>query len=307
VGALVGLALYNSVLLDVRFPLALFKKLKGEPPALADLDDFQPALARSLRALLAYSGPDDVADVFALDFTVTTEAYGVRTTTELAPGGAAVPVTAANRRAYVHAYLRWLLVDAVARPFDAFARGFKMVADGPALALFRADELSLLLAGSPHLDFAALERTARYEPPFAADHRVVRWLWAAVHAAPPDVQRKFLAFTTGYDRSPINGLGDVKMVVQRAGPDSESLPTASTCFNTLLLPVRGAARQQRGEPHTPPPQITTCLAPPRPAPCLASALAGLLEPGKAHGQAHEGDRRGVWIRLALRRRLREGE
>jgi hypothetical protein len=213
----------------------------------------------------------------------------VRTTTELAPGGAAMPVTAANRRAYVHAYLRWLLVDAVARPFDAFARGFKMVADGPALALFRADELSLLLAGSPHLDFAALERTARYEPPFAADHRVVRWLWAAVHAAPPAAQRKFLAFTTGYDRSPINGLGDVKMAVQRAGPDSESLPTASTCFNTLLLPVRAAraARSARS------PKLASCAAlrrhsPRRPTP-FPLAPAGLLEPRKADGKADEGD------------------
>ena len=235
VGCLCGMAAYNSVLLDVHFPLVVYKKLRGEPVSLSDLDDFQPELARSLRALLAHPS-DDVAEVFALDWTVTTEAFGVRSTVELAPGGAERPVTRENARAYVRAYLQWLLVDSVARPFDAFRRGFLSVAAGPALDLFRADELSLLIAGGDVLDFAALERTARYEPPFAPAHRAVRWLWAAVHAMPPEKQRLFLAFSTGSDRAPIRGLGDLRLVVQRAGPDSEALPTASTCFNTLLLP-----------------------------------------------------------------------
>ena len=235
VGCLCGMAAYNGVLLDVHFPLVVYKKLRGEPLALSDLDDFQPALARSLRALLAHAA-DDVEEVFGLDWTATTEAFGERRVVELAPGGAARPVTRANARAYVHAYLNWLLGAAVARPFDAFRRGFLSVAAGPALDLFRAEELSLLIAGGDELDFVALQHAARYEAPFSAEHRAVRWLWAAVHAMPPDKQRLFLSFTTGSDRAPIRGLGDLRLIVQRAGPDSEALPTASTCFNTLLLP-----------------------------------------------------------------------
>lgn len=38
------------------------------------------------------------------------------------------------------------------------------------------------------------------------------------------------------DRSPIGGLGSLKCVIQRDGPDSNKLPTSHTCFNTLLLP-----------------------------------------------------------------------
>ncbi len=37
-------------------------------------------------------------------------------------------------------------------------------------------------------------------------------------------------------RSPIGGLGALKCVIQRDGPDSLKLPTSHTCFNTLLLP-----------------------------------------------------------------------
>lgn len=36
-GILLGLALYNQVLLDIRFPLVVFKKLMDEPVGLEDL------------------------------------------------------------------------------------------------------------------------------------------------------------------------------------------------------------------------------------------------------------------------------
>lgn len=40
----------------------------------------------------------------------------------------------------------------------------------------------------------------------------------------------------GSDRAPIGGLGNMKCIIQRDGPDSNKLPTSHTCFNTLLLP-----------------------------------------------------------------------
>lgn len=53
---------------------------------------------------------------------------------------------------------------------------------------------------------------------------------------PLDQKRAFLSFTTGCDRSPIGGLADLKLLIQRSGPDDEKLPSAHTCFNALLLP-----------------------------------------------------------------------
>lgn len=37
-------------------------------------------------------------------------------------------------------------------------------------------------------------------------------------------------------RAPVGGLGNLQLVIQRAGPDTEGLPTSHTCFNYLLLP-----------------------------------------------------------------------
>jgi hypothetical protein len=98
---------------------------------------------------------------------------------------------------YVAAYLKWYLTDSVATQFEAFFRGFANVAGGPALDVFRPEELQLLVvgacsllrlssswvvasllchrhvvaAGSQELDFDALEKAAEYEEPYHRGHR----------------------------------------------------------------------------------------------------------------------------------------
>ena len=68
------------------------------------------------------------------------------------------------------------------------------------------------------------------------------FLWAAVAAFDDALQRDFLMFVTGSKTAPMGGLGALRppahasFKVQRAGPDSDALPTSHTCFNTLLLP-----------------------------------------------------------------------
>jgi hypothetical protein len=41
-GQLLGLAIYNGVILDINFPLCLFKKLLNIPVSLTDLADLDP-------------------------------------------------------------------------------------------------------------------------------------------------------------------------------------------------------------------------------------------------------------------------
>lgn len=42
IGLLLGLAIYNGVILDVHFPQALYKKLMDQPVSLRDLKDLDP-------------------------------------------------------------------------------------------------------------------------------------------------------------------------------------------------------------------------------------------------------------------------
>ena len=55
-GLVVGLAIYNSVLLDCPLPQALYRKLLGQQCTLRDLDDMDPVLGKSLGQLLSYEG-----------------------------------------------------------------------------------------------------------------------------------------------------------------------------------------------------------------------------------------------------------
>ena len=80
-----------------------------------------------------------------------------------------------------------------------------------------------------------LEKACKYEG-YDADHRIVTEFWEVVHGLEESMQRKLLSFATGSDRAPINGLGSLKFVVARAGPNSDQLPTSHTCFNHLLIP-----------------------------------------------------------------------
>ena len=57
-----------------------------------------------------------------------------------------------------------------------------------------------------------------------------------LHAFPLHLKKRFLFFTTGCDRAPIQGLAELRLTIQRSGPDSDRLPTSHTCFNTLLIP-----------------------------------------------------------------------
>ena len=68
VGILLGLAIYNGIILDVHFPLLVYKKLLGYKVGLEDLREIQPTICRSLDELLTYEG--DVERDFGLTFEV---------------------------------------------------------------------------------------------------------------------------------------------------------------------------------------------------------------------------------------------
>mmetsp|Transcript_10135 Transcript_10135/g.14873 ORF Transcript_10135/g.14873 Transcript_10135/m.14873 type:complete len:1244 (-) Transcript_10135:1334-5065(-) len=236
VGVLVGLALYNGVLLDVRFPMAVYRKLLSLPLGLEDMVDEE--LKQGLKLLLNYEG-DDVEDVFCLNFEVTWMALGKEQTIELKPNGSEIPVTSENKEEYVLLYVSWLLVDSIESQWGAFEKGIMKVMENASFDIFSPEELKLLVVGTPDLDFKALESNTSYEGGFDENSMVVRNFWRFIHEADRETQLKFLKFATGSSMAPIGGLGELNFLIQRAGPDSPQLPTSHTCFNTLLLPDYG--------------------------------------------------------------------
>ncbi|XP_015119706.1 ubiquitin-protein ligase E3A [Diachasma alloeum] len=236
IGVVLGLAIYNNVILDVRFPMVVYRKLLGRKGSFADLEDWSPTLYRTLTEMLGYVG-DDMPDTFMQTFKVGyKDVFGSVLYHELRENGDEVYVTQENKREFVDLYADFLLNRSVERQFKAFRRGFQMVTDESPLALlFRPEEIEQLVCGSKVFDFTELEAATEYDG-YTVDSDAVKNFWRVAHALPLESQRRLLQFTTGSDRVPVGGLSRLKMVISRHGPDSDRLPIAHTCFNTLLLP-----------------------------------------------------------------------
>ncbi|KAH8590279.1 hypothetical protein B0O99DRAFT_691717 [Bisporella sp. PMI_857] len=254
VGVVLGLAIYNSTILDVALPPFAFRKLLASAPAtisgapshvkptmtysLEDLAEYRPSLAAGLRKLLDYQG--DVETTFCRDFVADVERYGQSIQIPLCPDGENKPITNANRREFVDLYVRYLLDTAVARQFEPFKRGFFTVCGGNALSLFRPEEIELLIRGSEEpLDIESLEAVAKYEN-WGKDFNpeiepVIQWFWQTFHNASSKDQRKLLSFITGSDRIPAMGATNLVIKILCLGPDSSRFPIARTCFNMISL------------------------------------------------------------------------
>lgn len=50
---------------------------------------------------------------------------------------------------------------------------------------------------------------------------LLREFWEIVHSFTDEQKRLFLQFTTGTDRAPVGGLGKLKMIIAKNGPDTE--------------------------------------------------------------------------------------
>ncbi|CEP01414.1 unnamed protein product (mitochondrion) [Plasmodiophora brassicae] len=236
IGAMLGLAIYNSVILDLHFPLCVYKKLLNSPVSFDDLRSFNPSLHRGLQQLRDFDG--DVESVFCLTFSIEYSLFGEVKRVELCPNGQNIPVTKENRERYVELFTEYTLNTSIETQFSAFKYGFEMVCGGAWLHLFRPEELELAICGSPELDFHALEAAAKYEN-YTRDSPVIVNFWKVVHEMTEEQKRRFLSFCTGSDRVPINGLGSLRVpfIIARNGGDSDRLPTSHTCFNHLLLPA----------------------------------------------------------------------
>ena len=134
-GVLLGLALYNGIMLGISFPLIFYKKLLSFEITFTDFKDSFPSLGNGLTQLLDWKG-EDVEFVFCRNFEITIEEFGELKTVELKPIGETIPVTHQNRQEFVDLYYKYYCTTLVQEPFDAIRKGFLKVCQGRALNVF---------------------------------------------------------------------------------------------------------------------------------------------------------------------------
>jgi hypothetical protein len=171
VGMVLGLAIYNSIILDVHLPMVTYKKILGVPTDINDLEEFDPELAKGLKDLLSFEG--NVEEVYCRSFYIETEAFGEIIKHPLKENGENIPVTNENREEYVKLYVDWWLNTGVERIFNEFKNGFLKICAGEVINWFKHEELELLICGNPVLDFKELESVTKYEG-YTKDSLIVR-------------------------------------------------------------------------------------------------------------------------------------
>ncbi|XP_048052220.1 probable E3 ubiquitin-protein ligase HERC4 isoform X2 [Megalobrama amblycephala] len=240
-GTLCGLAFNNNSVVNLPFPLALFKKLCNVKPSLEDLIEFSPVLGKSLRYILDYS--DDVVEM-DMNFTITWN----ETEVELDPAEPGKVVANYNRTEFVDKYVDYILNKSVEEVFEEFKRGFFNSCHRHLVEMFEPEELRGVLVGNEEYDWDILKQNTTYEGLFYAEHPTIISFWEVFDELTSNEKKAFLLFLTGFEKVPILGMSAVKMRVRPLfNFTQDHLPQALTCHALLELPIYQSKKTLRAK------------------------------------------------------------
>ncbi|XP_034032519.1 ubiquitin-protein ligase E3C [Thalassophryne amazonica] len=231
-------ALYENMLVELPFASFFLSKLLGTS---ADVDihhlaSLDPEMYRNLLFLKSYEG--DVEEL-GLNFTVVNNDLGEAQVVELKLGGKDIPVTTANRIAYIHLVADYRLNKQIRPHCLAFRQGLANVVNLEWLRMFDQQEIQVLISGA-HVPICLddLKRFTNYSGGYTATHPVIQIFWEVVEGFTDEEKRQLLKFVTSCSRPPLLGFKELypAFCIHNGGTDLERLPTASTCMNLLKLP-----------------------------------------------------------------------
>uniref|UniRef100_A0A673ARW9 Ubiquitin-protein ligase E3C n=1 Tax=Sphaeramia orbicularis TaxID=375764 RepID=A0A673ARW9_9TELE len=237
-GRILGKALYENMLVELPFASFFLSKLLGTS---ADVDihhlaSLDPEMYRNLLFLKSYEG--DVEEL-GLNFTVVNNDLGEAQVVELKPGGKDIPVTTANRIAYIHLVADYRLNKQIRPHCLAFRQGLANVVNLEWLRMFDQQEIQVLISGA-HVPICLddLKQFTNYSGGYSPTHPVIQIFWEVVEGFTDEEKRKLLKFVTSCSRPPLLGFKELypAFCIHNGGTDLERLPTASTCMNLLKLP-----------------------------------------------------------------------
>ncbi|XP_029910454.1 probable E3 ubiquitin-protein ligase HERC3 isoform X2 [Myripristis murdjan] len=231
-GVLCGLALYNQSIIYLPFPMALFKKLVGVKPSLDDMVEFSPVVGRNLLYILEDYVDDDIENLY-MDFSIVWDEKPV----ELDPQDPGKPVTSRNKREFVEAYVNYAFSASVEEVFEEFSRGFFEVCERDVVRLFRPEELKGVMVGKESYDWAKLKQNTVYQDFYHKEHPTILMFWDVFAELTEEQKKALLLFVTGFDRVPILGMNQVRMIIRvRYDSTEQHFPEALTCYSILELP-----------------------------------------------------------------------
>ena len=244
VGRVIGRALFDSQLIKGHMVRMIYKHLLGWPIKFEDVKAQDEDYYHSLKKLTKM---EDIS-CMCLDFTVTEETMGMRIEKELVEGGAMKEVTKENLAEYLEANIRYRMFNRTMPQLTELLLGFFDVVPEPALTVFDANELELILCGLPEINIEDWQANTNYKGLFeigGKSEQVVKWFWEVVtEEFDQEMRARLLQFSTGTSGVPLRGFaylqgidGNIKkFTIQGVDTKMFMYPKSHTCFNRIDLP-----------------------------------------------------------------------
>ncbi|XP_031237886.1 probable E3 ubiquitin-protein ligase HERC6 [Mastomys coucha] len=239
-GILCGLSLHNSKVINLPFPLALYKKLLNQKPSLEDLKELSLLLGRNLQEVLNC----DAGDIEELHMYFSI--YWDQKNANLIQNGISVPVNETNKRDYVSKCVDYIFNISIKPIYEEFHRGFYKVCNWDIIRQFQPEELMTAMIGNASCDWKQFENNSKYEDGYDKSHPTILLFWKAFHKLTLDEKKKFLLFLTGCDRFHVKGLQFEGIVFRCPETFSEEdNPRSLTCHSILDLPKYSSMRRMK--------------------------------------------------------------
>ena len=250
-GRVIGRALFDRQLIKGHMVRMIYKHLLGWPITFEDVKAHDEEYYQSLKKLTTM---DDVS-CMCLDFTVTEERMGERVEKELMEGGSLKEVTNENLSEYLEANIKYRMFGRTLPQLTELLLGFFDVIPEPALTVFDANELELILCGLPTIDLVDWKTHTNYKGRFETKghtHQVVQWFWEVVEDDfDSEMRARLLQFCTGTSGVPLRGFSHLqgidgnikKFTIQGVDTNLCAYPRSHTCFNRIDLPVYSTKKE----------------------------------------------------------------
>lgn len=240
-GVIIGMAIYNSIILDIKFPKVIYNKLLGHHTTIDDLSEIEPSLSKNLKKLSKMKNIEDLN----LNFEISIQDNNKEIKKyDLIPDGSNITVTDSNKLEYINKYYKFLLDDIVDIQFSQFSKGFKSIMGSNVLSLFSPSEIQKLIIGDDNLsetskyDIEILKSITKFNN-CSNNDPIIIWFWNYFSNLSLVDQRKLMRFITGSDRIPATGLTSIQFkvtkLIDNSNKTTERLPISHTCFNEICL------------------------------------------------------------------------
>ena len=243
IGKLMAKSIIDNITINLSFNSLIFKLILEEKVKFEDLKNIDNILYSSLLSLKNMT-PEEL-DVMEIYYTYQYEdSDGKLVTDELIPGGEDIKVT--NINDYIEKRIDYMVNKAKVL-VEYIQEGLFAYIPKYVIKSLNSYELELLICGRPFIDVNEWKQNSIYKGKFTKDTSCVKWFWEEIYKLNQENLRRFLQFSTGSSRVPINGFqnlesnrGEIAKYCLNSVPYNKkgnNFIRAHTCFNRLDMPM----------------------------------------------------------------------